>query len=92
MRKFQTKTSRCGSCSHKSHRGHCTRYMCNCSETKPFVNTVIFLPVRHGDRIDLGYGDLMYLGFKPGATKKREGWLVYAVPEHQLYEKPKKLR
>ena len=84
------RTTRC-MCGHKAHTGTCAAYRCRCANMRPFVNQIVFIPIQHGDRVDLGYGDLTYLGFKPGATKKREGWLVYAIPEHQFSQKARRL-
>jgi hypothetical protein len=59
---------------------------------------IMFIPVRHGDQIDVGdlgifgiSGTSKYLGFKPGRAGKREGWLVVAVNEKSS-ERPHKLR
>lgn len=47
------------------------------------TKTVKFIPVKHGDLIDIGNtgllgvsGDSKLVGFKPGRAGKREGWLV----------------
>ena len=56
--------------------------------------TVRFIPIKHGDKLDLGdigifgiSGTTKYLGFKPGRSLKREGWLVVAEGEE---DKPHK--
>ena len=57
--------------------------------------TVRFIPIKHGDMIDLGdigivgvSGTSKYLGFKPGRARKREGWLVVAVAsKHKPYRR-----
>ena len=50
--------------------------------------TVRFIPIKHGDHLDLGdlgifgvSGTSKYLGFKPGRAGKREGWLVVATAD-----------
>lgn len=87
-----TRTAQCR-CRHKMHTGRCpSATLCGCRKGQPFVSQIIFIPVHHGDQVDLGYGDLTYLGFKPGPTKKREGWLIYAIPEHQVSQKARRIR
>lgn len=85
------KTSHC-TCRHAWHSGTCRRYGCGCRESKPLIRKVVFLPVKHGDLIDEGGGAHDFLGFKPGRASKREGWLVYAVAEHAIKSKPRKLK
>ena len=50
------------------------------------IRVVKFIPIKHGDEVDLGdtgifgvSGQHKYLGFKPGPTKKRSGWIVVLV-------------
>ena len=50
------------------------------------IRTVKFIPIKHGDSVDLGNigifgvsGKHRYLGFKPGRRRKREGWIVVLV-------------
>lgn len=53
---------------------------------------IVFIPIKHGSHIELGDSALpgvvhqlfnrpphVFLGFKPGPSKKREGWAVFAV-------------
>jgi len=56
-----------------------------------------FIPVQHGDLIDLGdlgllgiSGNAKYLGFKPGRSGKREGWLVVAMGGNNPPKKKRK--
>lgn len=58
--------------------------------------TVKFVPIRHGDKIEIGNtgivgvsGDSKLVGFKPGRAGKREGWLVVLSTEKDA---PKKIR
>ena len=50
------------------------------------TKTVRFIPIKHGDQIDLGdlgifgiSGTNKYLGFKPAGGRKLAGWMVVAL-------------
>lgn len=50
---------------------------------------VEFMPIQHGDVIDLNDGHLGHtivhqIGFKPGPARSRSGWLVLLVHEGEL--------
>ena len=65
------------------------------------VRIVKFIPVKHGDQIEIGdtgivgvSGSNKLVGFKPGRAGKREGWLVVLSMgnegPHRVMKKPRK--
>ena len=61
------------------------------------VKRIVFIPVKHGDQVDIGdlgifgvSGKSKYLGFKPGRAGKREGWIVVARDEDSNLKPHKK--
>lgn len=67
------------------------------------MRTIRFIPVKHGDQIEIGdtgllgvSGSSKLVGFKPGRAGKREGWLVIlaAVKDapHRVMKKTAKSR
>lgn len=61
------------------------------------TKTVKFIPIKHGDKIEIGdtgllgvSGSSKLVGFKPGRAGKREGWLVVLSSADK--NRPKKKR